>query len=364
MKLVLFGSGLVSTSHTSTATYYRGICRAMHERGHQIVLVEANRHDREHYGDLPEDPPYAEARVCHSSNELASELENARGADLVATCGGIGGWDAELAEGVLDVRAPGTLVAFWDVDAPRTLASALTEPPDTSGMFRALIPRYDLILLNGGGPPVQSAYTELGARQAHVVYNAVDPEQYHHVPSQPDRVCDLLVMDDVDLDRERHLLDLLIRAAELAPERTFVVGGNGWDASQLPEIVRYVGDVPAAEQLAWNCSARLVLSINHAGAAATSFSPSTRLFEAAACGSCIVTDVWRGMEAFFEPDHEILVAASADEIVEIVRATTPGQAQAIGAAARTRALRDHTYARRAADLEAVLVRATRRSSPA
>ncbi len=364
MKMVLFGSSLVSAYWNGAATYYRGICKAMHDRGHQVVFVEPDIYDRQQHRDLVEDPPYADVHVTHSWEDLEAELEAARGADLVAKCSGVGGWDMELAEAVLDLRGPSTLVAFWDVDAPQTLAAAFGEPPNTAGTFRALIPQYDLILLYGGGPPVQSAYAELGARQAHLVYNAVDPDDYYAVPAEADRACDLLFMGNRMPDREQRVRDLFFKAAELAPDLQFILGGNGWEPNDLPSNVRYIGHVPTAEHRAWNCSARMVLNINRADMAATGFSPPTRVFEAAGCACCVVTDAWQGVETFFEPGLEIIVARSAEDIVAAVRYTLPSHSHSIGEAARARVLRDHTYARRASDLESVLTRARQRSSTA
>ena len=357
MKLVLFGSSLVSAYWNGAATYYRGICKAMHARGHEIVFVEPDLYERQAHRDLLTNPPYAEVRVCADWDDLARELEQAHGADLVAKCSGVGGWDMELATGVLQARRSGSLVAFWDVDAPQTLASAFAEPPGVDGTFRALIPQYDLILLYGGGPPVQAAYAQLGAPRAYLVYNAVDPDEYYPVDPDPDRQCDLLFMGNRMPDREQRVHDLFFRAAELAPEQRFVLGGNGWGDCDLPANVRYVGHVPTGEHRAWNCSARLVLNINRADMAATGYSPPTRVFEAAGCGACVLTDAWQGIETFFAPGAEILVARSAHDIVELVRSVTAERAQSIGAAAHRRVLADHTYAARAADLEAILLHA-------
>src|SRR5947207_7043660 len=130
----------------------------MHARGHQVVFVEPDLYERQRHRDLMQDPLYAEVRVCSGWSDLERELERARGADLVAKCSGVGGWDMELAEAVLGLQCARTRVAFWDVDAPHTLAAAFAEPARTDGTFRALIPRYDLILLYGGGPPVEEAY--------------------------------------------------------------------------------------------------------------------------------------------------------------------------------------------------------------
>src|SRR5437868_4971967 len=155
MKLVLFGSSLVSAYWNGAATYYRGISKALHARGHQVVFVEPDLYERQRHRDLVQDPPYAEVRVCSGWSDLEREVKRAEGADLVAKCSGVGGWDMELAEAVLHLASTATRVAFWDVDAPQTLASALSESKETPGTFRSLIPHFDLVLLYGGGPPVE-----------------------------------------------------------------------------------------------------------------------------------------------------------------------------------------------------------------
>ena len=359
MKLVLFGSSIVSAYWNGAATYYRGICKAMHARGHEIVFVEPDIYDRQQHRDLAEDPPYAEVRVCRGWEDLARELERARGADLVAKCSGVGGWDMELARGVLERRAPGTLVAFWDVDAPQTLAAAFAEQGDDPCAFRALIPRYDLILLYGGGPPVVEAYARLGARAAHPIYNAVDPDEYYPVEPLAERAADVIFMGNRMPDREERVRSLFFRAAELAPELTFVLGGEGWGDCPLPSNVRWIGHVPTAEHRAWNCSARMVLNINREAMAAYGYSPPTRVFEAAGCACCVITDAWAGVDYFFDPGREILVASTAEEIVGHLETTSAERARAIGQAARERVLRDHTYDQRAELLERVLLEASR-----
>jgi spore maturation protein CgeB len=356
MKLVLFGSSLVSAYWNGAATYYRGMCKAMHARGHHIVFVEPDLYERQAHRDLLEDPPYAEVRVCRDWSDLQREVDLARDADLVAKCSGVGGWDMELAAGVLNVQSDTTRVAFWDVDAPQTLADAFAEPPCSATTFRALVPRYDLILLYGGGPPVQQLYEKLGAQRSVLIYNAVDPQEYFPVASVPDRACDVLFMGNRMPDREQRVRELFFAAAEAAPDLRFVLGGNGWEQRELPANVRYIGHVPTGEHRAWNCAARLVLNINRADMAATGYSPPTRVFEAAGCGSCVVTDAWPGVDTFFTPGVEMLVAHDAAELVAHARQTSPTRAAEIGQAARRRVLHDHTYTRRAAELDAALAR--------
>ena len=355
MKLVMFGSSLVSAYWNGAATYYRGICKAMHARGHEIVFVEPDLYERQLHRDLLDDPPYADVRVCAGWADLQRELERAREADLVAKCSGVGGWDMQLAVGVLGVQSTHTRVAFWDVDAPQTLATAFAEPVDTPGTFRSLIPGYDLILLYGGGPPVQAAYARLGAKRSLLVYNAVDPEEYFRVEADPARGCDLLFMGNRMPDRESRVQELFFEAARQAPDLEFVLGGNGWGDCALPPNVRWIGHVPTGEHRLWNCSARMVLNINRADMAATGYSPPTRVFEAAGCACCVITDAWDGISTFFSPSSEILVAHTAEEIIHHLRSSSPSRAQQIGLAARERVMADHTYARRAAELEAALM---------
>jgi spore maturation protein CgeB len=352
MKLVVFGSSLLSAYWNGAATYYRGICKAMYARGHEVVFVEPDLYGRQAHRDLVEGPAYAQVRVCRGWGDLEREIERAQGADLVAKCSGVGGWDMELAAAVLELQSARTRVAFWDVDAPQTLASAFAEAAGTG--FRALIPGYDLILLYGGGPPVERAYRQLGARRTHLVYNAVDPDEYFPQPLEPDKACDVLFMGNRMPDRERRVRELFFGAAEIARNAQFVLGGNGWGDVAFPGNVRWIGHVPTGQHRPWNSSARLVLNINRADMAATGYSPPTRVFEAAGCASCVVTDKWQGVETFFEPDQEILVANCADEIASLVRDVSPDRARRIGAAARVRVLRDHTYTRRATELDNAL----------
>jgi spore maturation protein CgeB len=333
----------------------------MHARGHEIVFVEPDIYQRQAHRDLLEDPPYAEVRVCKNWDDLSRELFRARHADVIAKCSGVGGWELELARGVLELKVRGNLVVFWDVDAPETLRLAAAEPPTQVDSFRSLIPRFDLILLYGGGYPVQQGYRRLGARAAHPVYNAVDPDEYYPVQPEVERFADLLFVGNRLPDREERVRQLLVRSAELAPEQRFVLGGAGWDDFALPPNIRWIGHVPTADLRSWNCSARLILNINRDAMAALGYSPPTRVFEAAGCACCLITDEWAGLPEFLEPGKEILVAESAERVVEFLR-STPVEARSIGSAARDRVLRDHTYSSRAALLERLLLDALERSS--
>src|SRR5262249_49916691 len=206
----------------------------------------------------------------------------------------------------------GTSVAFWDVDAPATLARVAASSNDA---FRSLIPEYDFIFTYGGGPPVVEHYTQLGARNCYPIYNALDPDTHHPVPPDPALACDLLFVGHRLPDRERRVEEFLFRAAALAPELTFALGGEGWEGKCMPVNVRWIGHVITGDHNRVNCSARMALNINRDSMAGVGFSPPTRIFEAAGAGACLITDRWVGIETFFEPDTEILLAGNAEEII-------------------------------------------------
>jgi len=197
-------------------------------------------------------------------------------------------------------------------------------------------------------------YRKLSAPNCYPIYNALDPDTHH--PESPDAelACDLAFVGNRLPDRERRVEEFLLRAAELAPEFRFILGGEGWGGKPLPPNVRWIGHVGTASHNRVNASARMVLNINRDSMADVGFSPPTRVFEAAGAGACLITDKWHGIEMFFEPGREILVAEGAEEVVRYLREKSPADARAIGDAMLVRALGEHTYAQRAAEIEKIL----------
>jgi spore maturation protein CgeB len=242
-------------------------------------------------------------------------------------------------------------VAFWDVDAPATLARVEADEQDP---FLALIPQYDFIFTYGGGPPVVEHYCRRGARNCHPIYNALDPDSHHPVPPDPALGCDLAFVGNRLPDREKRVEDFFLRAAELAPEMSFLLGGEGWGDKALPRNVRWIGHVATADHNRVNCSTRMVLNINRDSMAHVGFSPPTRVFEAAGAAACLITDAWAGIETFFTPAAEVLTASSAEEIVRHLRNIDREHAAQLGRNMRARALRDHTYAQRAGQVHEIL----------
>lgn len=352
MDIAFFGSSLVSSYWNGAATYYRGIVRAMHARGHHVRFFEPDAYGRQQHRDMA-DPPWAEVVVYPGDRaDAALEMvERARGADLVVKASGVGVHDALLEEAVLSLSGPGHVVAFWDVDAPATLERLHGDPSDP---FAALVPRYDLVLTYGGGAPVVDAYARLGARRCEPVYNALDPDTHHPEPPDDRYRADLSFLGNRLPDREARVDHFFFDVARQLPARQFLLGGSGWQDARLPFNVRDVGHVSTNDHNAFNCTPLALLNISRESMARFGFSPATRVFEAAGAGACLITDAWRGLEQFLEPGAEVLVAQDASEVAAHLEALTPARARAIGHRALERVLAEHTYAQRALQLDALL----------
>lgn len=350
MRIFVFGSSITSSYWNGAATYYRGIYKQLHALGHRITFAEPDAYGRLQNRDAG-DFSYVNTVVYKEAEEIPALLKQAAECDLVVKHSGVGVFDELLEQNVLECRSGNTRAAFWDVDAPATLLRVETNPTDA---FRALIPEYDFIFTYGGGDPVIEHYQRLGAANCHPIYNALDPETHHPVAPDPTLACDLLFVGHRLPDRERRVQEFFFRAAELAPDYQFALGGEGWGGKHLPANVRWIGHVGTGDHNRVNCSARMVLNINRDSMAGVGFSPPTRVFEAAGAGVCLVTDRWMGIEQFFAPEKEILVAGSAEEIVSCLHNTSTARAREIGENMRNRALQDHTYALRAKEVDAIL----------
>jgi spore maturation protein CgeB len=351
MNIAFFGSSLVSAYWNGAATYYRGIIRALNQRGHSITFYEPDAYDRQKHRDIP-NPDWAEVIVYPNSKEgVEKALKQARGADLVVKASGVGVFDELLEAAVLEMQSPGTLVAFWDVDAPATLDRVQNNPADP---FKPLISQYDLILTYGGGAPVVRAYETLGARQCIPIYNALDPSTHYPVAPDPRFACDLAFLGNRLPDREARVEEFFLRVAEQMPKQRFILGGNGWADKPMSSNIGYIGHVYTRDHNALNCTPKAVLNISRASMARYGFSPATRVFEAAGAAACMITDAWEGIDFFFEPETEILVAHSGAEVREHMERLTPERALKIGRAAYERVQSQHTYAHRAEQLETVL----------
>jgi spore maturation protein CgeB len=350
MKIAFYGSSLLSSYWNGAATYYRGILRALGERGYDITFYEPDAFDRQQHRDI--DPPeYAKVVVYPATEDaMRNVLSEAAAADIVVKANGVGVFDRELLEGVIAHANPRALKIFWDVDAAATLDEMRA---DTSHPVRAALPGLDMVLTYGGGAPVVDAYTGFGAKDCIPVYNALDPQTHHPVDADPRFACDLAFLGNRLPDREARVEEFFLRPASLLPHQQFLIGGNGWETKAMPGNVRHRGHVFTAEHNAFNCTPRAVLNVARDSMAHIGFSPATRVFEAAGAAACLITDAWEGIELFLKPDEEVLVARDGQDVADHLSALTTERAAAIGQAALKRVLAEHTYDLRGEQVDAL-----------
>lgn len=351
--IAFFGSSLVSAYWNGAATYYRGIIKYLYRQGYEITFYEPDAFDRQLNRDMP-DPYWADIVVyANSQSAVDMAIEHARHADILIKASGVGVFDAYLEKTLLEIKKTGQMVIFWDVDAPATLDSVIAKP---NAAFRNLIPLYDYIFTYGGGDPVINAYKSLNAKECIPVYNALDPETHYPVSSEERFLSDMAFLGNRLPDRESRVYEFFIHVAHAMPEKIFLLGGSGWDVKSLPPNIKYAGHVFTSDHNAFNSSPLAVLNISRQSMAKYGFSPATRVFEAAGAGSCIITDYWVGIDEFFIPGVEILVANNGDEVIEILDNLDDVKAIKIGQAAKARVLKDHTYLKRAQQVSEIFIK--------
>lgn len=346
MKIFVFGSSIVSSYWNGAATYYRGVYKYLARLGHEITFAEPDAYGRQEHQDS-EDVSYVHSLVYRPGADVDAMLQRASQSDVVIKHSGLGADDDVLEQRVLEC-SPHSVVCFWDVDAPATIARMHADADDP---MRRVISQYDEVFTYGGGPEIRNAYLELGARTYYSIYNGLDVDTHHPVQAEAELKCDVAFIGNRLPDREKRVEDLFLKAAELAPDKQFLLGGEGWGDKPMPNNVRWIGHVPTHRHNAVNCSAGMVMNINRSSMAAYGYAPPTRVFEVAGAGACMLCDEWPGIEEFFEPGKEILVIDSPEEVVAAMASHDEASCKQIGEAFHARALRDHTYAQRAADAE-------------
>jgi spore maturation protein CgeB len=351
VKIFAFGSSIVSSYWNGAATYYRGCYKYLAQRGHEITFAEPDAYGRQQHRDVG-DYSYVKSLVYRPTVDLEKMLERAAEADVVVKHSGIG-VDDVLLERLVAEMSEQRPTFFWDVDSPATIARLRADVQDP---FRQAVPRYDAVLSYGGGPASRDGYLEFGARAYYNIYNGLDPDTHHPVAVDDSLRCDVAFLGNRLPDREARVEELFLRAAMLAPERDFLLGGEGWGDKALPKNVRWIGHVPTGDHNRVNCSAGMVMNINRSSMANTGFSPPTRVFEVAGAGACMLCDDWPGIDDCFEPGREILVIRAAEDVVDALRRYDDAARQRIGEAFHARALKDHTYAQRAAQAEVAFLK--------
>jgi spore maturation protein CgeB len=351
MKIFVFGASILTSYWNGAATYYRGCYKYLAQRGHEITFVSPDAFDRKQHHD---DGNFSYVKAFYyepTRDGISQMLELARGADVVVKHSGLGVDDALVERRVLELQ-PQCVVVFWDVDAPATLGRIKNDPHDP---FHHDVSRYDAILTYGGGPKAREGYLGEGARAYYSIYNGLDPETHYPVAPDPSLACDVAFLGNRLPDREARVEELFLRAATLAPEKQFLLGGEGWGDKPMPHNVRWVGHVSTSDHNRFNCSAGMVMNVNRASMADFGFSPPTRVFEVSGAGTCMLCDDWPGIDDCFEPGCEILVIRTAEDVVKALHDHDSASLRRIGDAFHARGLQDHTYRQRALQAERALL---------
>jgi spore maturation protein CgeB len=346
-RIVILGLSITSSWGNGHATTYRSLMRELCKRGHKVTFLErdvpwyaANR-------DLP-NPPYGKTFLYTSISDLQKTyfaiLENA---DVII----IGSYvpeGAEVGKWICDTFQG--LKFFYDIDTPVTLAKLAKGNLDY--LSRELIPDFDLYLSFTGGPILKVLENHFGARRAEPLYCSIDPEVYR----PEDRILhwDAAYMGTYSPDRQVKMEQMFLPAAKMKPQLRWIVAGPGYPESvQWPHNVERIDHIPPERHCAFYNSQRFAINITRDDMTAAGYSPSIRLFEAAACGVPIISDRWSGMETFFVPESEILIADSAEDVLCYLMLAEDKRKQ-IGTRARNKVLTQHTGNHRAAELESYI----------
>jgi spore maturation protein CgeB len=243
--------------------------------------------------------------------------------------------------------------AFYDLDTPVTI-ERLRNGEQLSYVGARGFRDFDIVLSYTGGASLRALQNELGAVRTVPIYGSVDPETHFPVPAVEGYRADLSYLGTYAQDRQAKLEELLIEPARRSPQQRFVIGG-----ALYPQDFPWAGNIffvwhlPPAEHPAFFCSSRLTLNITRQAMAEAGYCPSGRLFEAAACGTPILSDWWEGLDEFFRPGKEILVARSTEDAIRGLQSPVE-ELNRIARAARERVLAEHTAENRAIDLENAL----------
>lgn len=351
MKLVIFGLTISSSWGNGHATLWRGLTRALLRQGHRIAFYERDVPYYAAHRDLRELPRGGRLELYPDWAEIAAaagrDLADADVAMVTSYCpDGVAASDL-----VLGSRALRRV--FYDLDTPVTLAR-LAAGETVPYLGPRGLGDFDLVLSYTGGAALAALCATLGARRAVPLYGSVDPEAHRPAPPQPHYAADLSYLGTYSPDRQAALEELFVAPARRLPGRRFVIGGAQYpDDFPWAANIHFVRHLPPAEHPAFFSSSRFTLNVTRRSMAAMGFCPSGRMFEAAACGAPMVSDTWPGIDRFFAPGSEIVVAYSSAEVMAALEMPESTR-RALAHRARARVLEEHTADHRARELVQIL----------
>lgn len=345
LDIVFLGLSITSSWGNTHAAVYRGLVRELTRRSHRVLFLERDLPWYARRRDLPR-PPYGTTALYGSLDELRDRFTGAIAAADLVVIGSFVPDGCQVASWALG--AAGGVVAFYDLDTPVTLSRLVRGVHEY--IAPELVPRFDLYLSLAAGPTLGRLEREYGARRAVALHSAVDPAEFHPTAGPP--VADLGTACGYSADRQHALERLLLAPARRMPDRRFVLAGPGYPlVADWPGNLTRIENLPAGEQAGFYGGLRFALNLTRRELAGTGFAPSHRVFEAAACGTPVVTDRWPGLDSYFKPGREILVVDSTEEVERILRDLPEEERRAIGERARQVVLERHTTAQRAIELE-------------
>jgi spore maturation protein CgeB len=350
LRVVVLGLSLSSSWGNGHATTFRALLKAFAGRGHDVLFLERDVPWYAAHRDLLE-PDFCRLEFYSSLRDLERYQDEIAGADAVI----VGSYVPEGVEvGRLVQNMARGVVAFYDIDTPVTLAKL--ERGDYEYLSPDLIPGYDVYFSFTGGPTLDLLMRRYGSPAARALYCSVDPEVYPRLDRE--KRWDLSYIGTYSSDRQPTLEGLLMETARHAPHLRFVVAGPQYPADvQWPENVERIDHVPPSEHPAFYAASRFTLNVTRVDMIQAGFSPSVRLFEAAACGTPVISDIWNGLETLLVPGQEIILARSAEEVFSVLDTWPSAKSEAMGEAARQRILAEHTASHRAHSLECDLMQA-------
>jgi spore maturation protein CgeB len=348
MKITIFGLAITSSWGNGHATTFRSLCSALRNRGHEIVFFEREVEWYASNRDMPE-PPFC--TVIHYSDwtQILPRVRREIQDSDVALVGSYFPNGVEAIRSILDSRV--SVKAFYDIDTPITL-SQLRESGSSGYLLAEQVPEFDIYFSFTGGPALKELEQRFKAKRAVPLYCSIDPDKYKSLPVSARFECDLSYMGTYAPDRQPKIEQLLCDPARHLPDRRFIVAGPQYptDTAWPANVKRILHLEPRFHPLLYS-SSRLTLNTTRRDMVMSGYSPSVRLFEAAACGATIVSDTWPGLDEFFAPGSEILLPADSMDVVRYISHMQDSQMKEIGRAAQGRVLAEHSNKQRALEFE-------------
>ncbi len=345
MKITIFGLTITSSWGNGHATPYRALLKALHRRGHRVTFYECDAPYYRQRRDF-ERAAYCGVVLYESWPAIRQRaLAEAATSDVVINASYCPE-GARIADEVLELPQP--LHVFYDLDTPITLQQ-MENGAAPEYLRQEQIPAFDLYLSFTGGAILGELKNVYGARRAEALYGCVDPEVHAPAEARDNFRCALSYVGTYAADRQQKLDELFLTPARCSPGKTFFLAGSLYPWQwQWPGNVRRVEHVPPAEHAALYCSSQATLNITRAGMARWGWCPSGRFFEAAACGTPVISDYFPGLETFFTPGEEIVIARSSSDVLAALAA--PAMLVQMAQRARARTLDEHTGEQRAGQL--------------